>query len=99
MPYGWSAIGESQWALYIRASQALQNLLAHPPGNYMVISHGGILNLTLYAILGITLQANFSGPRFRFGNTAFASLSYRPGEHKWLVHAINDQAHWKGPNL
>jgi 2,3-bisphosphoglycerate-dependent phosphoglycerate mutase len=90
--------GESQWALYIRASQAVQNLLAHPLGSYLVISHGGILNLVLYAILGIPLQANFTGPRFRFANTAFATLSYRPNEHKWIVHGVNDQAHWKGPS-
>ena len=89
--------GESQWALFIRASQAVSNLLAHPPGSYLVVSHGGILNLVLYAILGIPLQANFTGPRFRFGNSAFASLTYRPNEHRWTVYAINDQAHWKGP--
>lgn len=91
--------GESQWALYIRAGQALQNLLLHPPGSYLVISHGGILNLVLYAILGIPLQANFSGPRFRFRNTAFATLSYKPSEHTWIIHGLNDQNHWKGSSL
>lgn len=92
-------VGESQWSLYIRASQALGNLLSRPPGSYLVISHGGILNLVMYAILGIPLQANFTGPRFRFGNTAFASLTYRPNEHKWTVFSVNDQAHWKESRL
>ena len=87
--------GESQWELYIRAGQGIQALLSKPPGRYLVVSHGGILNLTMYAILGIPLQANFTGPRFRFGNTAFATLSYRPNEHKWTVFGINEQSHWK----
>ena len=87
--------GESQWELYLRAGKAIQDLLHHPPGNYLIVSHGGILNMVLYAILGITPQANFYGPRFRFGNTAFATLTYNPGEHKWYVHGLNDRVHWQ----
>ena len=87
--------GESQWELYLRGGKAIQDLLHHPPGNYLIVSHGGILNMVLYAILGITPQANFYGPRFRFGNTAFATLSYNPGEHKWYVHGVNDRTHWQ----
>jgi broad specificity phosphatase PhoE len=87
--------GESQFQLYLRAGNAVQDLLNHPPGHYLVVSHGGILNMVLYAILGIAPQANFYGPRFRFGNTAFATLSYNPSEHKWYIHGINDQLHWR----
>ena len=87
--------GESQWALFIRAGQAIQKMLVKGPGDYLVVSHGGILNLAMYAILGIPLQANFTGPRFSFSNTGFATLSYLPGEHRWTVYGINDQKHWK----
>lgn len=90
--------GESQWELYLRAGRALQGLLNHPPGEYLVVSHGGILNMVFYAILGITPHANFQGPRFRFGNTAFASLAYQPNEHKWYVLGVNDRWHWKPTN-
>ncbi|GAB4530774.1 MAG: histidine phosphatase family protein [Anaerolineales bacterium] len=86
--------GESQWALYLRAGQALNNLMEHPPGRYLVVSHGGILNLVLYAMLGIPIQANFHGARFNFRNTAFASLAYEPERHRWLVHGINQHPHW-----
>lgn len=87
--------GESQWTLFIRAGQAIQSLLSKTPGRYLVVSHGGILNLAMYAILGIPLQANFTGPRFRFGNTAFTTLTYRPNEHKWTVFGVNDLNHWQ----
>lgn len=90
--------GESQWELYLRAGQAVQNLLRHPPGRYLVVSHGGILNMALYAVLGIAPHANFQGPRFRFGNTAFASLTYDPQNHKWSLLRLNDRTHWNEDN-
>ena len=86
--------GESQWELYLRAGQGVQSLLNHPSGTYLIVSHGGILNMVFYAILGIAPHANFAGPRFRFRNTAFATLTYEPSEHKWAVQGVNDHLHW-----
>ncbi len=86
--------GESQWELYLRAGRAIQNLLHRPPGTYLVISHGGILNMTLQAILGITPQANFQGARFRWYNTAYSTLTYRPDVHAWIVEETNQRPHW-----
>jgi broad specificity phosphatase PhoE len=86
--------GETQWELYLRAGRSIQNLLRHPPGRYLVVSHGGILNMVMYAILGIVPQANFHGPRFRFRNASFASLNYDPTRHVWALEAINDRNHW-----
>ncbi len=88
-------IGEGEWQLYLRAGQALFNLLQRPPGKYLVVSHGGTLNMTLYAILGITPQPNFQGPRFRFDNTTFCQFRYYPTKHRWRVDVIGDRAHWK----
>jgi broad specificity phosphatase PhoE len=85
--------GEGQWDLYLRAGRALHSVLRRPPDRYLIVSHGGILNLVLYAVLGITPQANFQGPRFQFGNTCFAELIYQPGHHKWQVITLNDGGH------
>jgi 2,3-bisphosphoglycerate-dependent phosphoglycerate mutase len=87
--------GESRWELYLRAGRALQNLINEPPGRYLVVAHGGILNMMLYAILGIVPQANFQGSRFRFHNTSFASLVYDSERHNWLLERLNDREHWK----
>ena len=89
--------GESQWQLYLRAGNAVQKLLNHPPGNYLVVSHGGLLNMFFYAILGITPQPNFHGPRFRFNNTAFATINYNPAMHRWYILGVNDYHHWSFP--
>lgn len=85
--------GESQWAVYIRAAQALESLLSRPLGRYLVVAHGGILNLVLYTALGIAPQANFGGVRFSFGNTAYAWLEYEPNRHRWNLVKLNALSH------
>ncbi len=87
--------GESVWESYLRAGRGVQSLLDRPPGSYLVVAHGAILNMTMYAMLGIVPQANFNGPRFRFRNTAFASLTYNPTGHEWTLEGVNDRAHWR----
>ncbi len=88
--------GESITELYLRAGRAVQGLVDLAPGSYLVVAHGGILNMALKAILGIVPQADFHGASFRFRNTAFARLSYSPSNHEWVLEAINDQQHWEG---
>lgn len=87
---------ESEWVLFLRAGRVVQNLVERPLGRYLVVSHGGILNRILYAMLGIMPQANFAGPRFLFENTAYAVLTYEPGAHHWTLHKINERSHWQG---
>ena len=86
--------GEGDWELFLRAGQGLHNLLKRSAGSYLVVSHGGILNLTMHAVVGIAPQANFSGVRFQFGNTGFARLIYSPLQHRWAIDTLNDRAHW-----
>jgi 2,3-bisphosphoglycerate-dependent phosphoglycerate mutase len=87
--------GESRWELYLRAGRAIQHLLDRSPGCYLVVAHGGILNMTMYAILGIPLQADFNGPRFMFDNTTFASFTYEPEHHNWRLINFDNRLHWK----
>ncbi|MGW8250131.1 MAG: histidine phosphatase family protein, partial [Anaerolineales bacterium] len=75
--------------------QAVSSLLRLEPGRILVVSHGGILNMALYAILGIAPQAYLRGARFIFENTAFAEMSYLTSEDIWLVEALNECNHWQ----
>jgi 2,3-bisphosphoglycerate-dependent phosphoglycerate mutase len=77
--------GESRWQLYLRAGHAIQHLLDQPASSTLVVAHGGILNMALYAILGIPPQADHSGPRFLFNNTAHAEFNYDPALHSWRM--------------
>lgn len=90
--------GESNWDLYLRAGQAVQDLINRPAGDYLVVSHGGFLTRVLYIILGIIPQANFTGARFRFRNTAYAVVQYDPGRHIWMIDRLNERSHWSGAN-
>jgi len=77
--------GEGDWELYLRAGKAVHELIKRPAGKYLIVSHGGLLNKVMYVILGIPVQANFNGPRFRFDNTSFAMFNYKPARHQWRL--------------
>lgn len=86
--------GEGDWELFLRAGQALHSLLKREPARYLIVSHGGLLNQLMHAIVGIVPQANNAGTRFRFGNTAFAQVLYFPNQHRWAIDKLNDHLHW-----
>lgn len=86
--------GEGDWELFLRAGQALHDLLKREPARYLIVSHGGLLNQFMHAVVGVAPQANNTGMRFRFGNTAFAQLIYSPHQHRWAIDKLNDHAHW-----
>ena len=88
--------GESRWEVYLRAGRAVQRILDKPVGAYLVTAHGAILNMALYVILGIPVQADFTGPRFMFDNTTFATFAYEPQHHNWRLLHFDDRPHWKG---
>jgi broad specificity phosphatase PhoE len=85
--------GEGDWALFLRAGQALHGLLRRSPGSYLIVSHGGLLNQLMNTIIGIAPHVDPSGVRFRFENTAFARVIYYPYQHRWSIDALNDRAH------
>lgn len=86
--------GEGDWELFLRAGKALHDLLKREPARYLIVSHGGLLNQLMHAVMGIIPQAHNSGASFRFNNTAFAELTYHPRQHRWVVDKLNDHAHW-----
>ena len=87
--------GEGDWALYLRAGQALHKLLKRSAGNYLIVSHGGLLNQVMHAVTGLAPHVDPSGVRFRFENTAFSRVIYFPHQHRWAIDAVNDHAHLK----
>ncbi len=81
--------GESQWELFLRAGKAIESILSRPPARYLIVSHGGILNMVLYVTLGIFPQPNFHGAQFLFTNTGFAILNFYPQTHNWLLAELS----------
>jgi 2,3-bisphosphoglycerate-dependent phosphoglycerate mutase len=92
-----ASTGESQWELYLRAGTALNQLLKFPPGCYLVISHGGFLNMVMHALAGLVPQPNFQGPIFSFSNTGHSRVRYEPGNNNWIILEHNNTSHLKDP--
>jgi len=88
--------GESRWEVYLRAGRNIQKLLDRSPGRFLIVAHGGILNMALYALLGIPVQADHTGPRFMFHNTTFATLTYSPERHNWHMLHFDHRPQWQG---
>lgn len=84
--------GEGDWELFLRAGTAVHQLLKRPPGRYLIVTHGGLLNKIMYALLGIPVQSHFAGPSFRFGNTGFAMFKYLPVRHQWRMLRLESPA-------
>jgi 2,3-bisphosphoglycerate-dependent phosphoglycerate mutase len=87
--------GEGDWELFLRAGRALHDLLRRPPGSYLIVSHGGLLNQVMHAIVGIGHQVSPSGVRFQFENTSFSQVTYFPQKHRWVIGSVNDRGHLK----
>ncbi len=91
--------GESQLDLYTRACLAIQDILRRPAGSYLVVSHGGIINKALYAILGITPQGHYNSPIFHLANAGYAQFRYNSSTRQWAVLALNNQLTDDGPEV
>jgi broad specificity phosphatase PhoE len=88
--------GEGPWDLYLRAAAAVRSVIRRPPGRYLIVSHGGILNAAFRAILGLA-PAPGHAPRFDLGNCGYAHLSM-DSEGAWTVHALCNPSDMSSPD-
>jgi broad specificity phosphatase PhoE len=78
--------GEGTWDLYLRAATAVQKLVRRPPGRYLIVSHGSMLNAALRAALGLAPVPGLA-PRFDLGNCGYAELAM-DADGAWTFHAL-----------
>ncbi len=81
--------GESDLALFRRAAEALESLIARPPGTYLVVSHGGLLNALLRIIFGLRPEDRSVYVGFRLENVRCSHLEYSPRSSQWKVLGLN----------
>ncbi|PKO03254.1 MAG: histidine phosphatase family protein [Chloroflexi bacterium HGW-Chloroflexi-5] len=77
--------GESDWDIYCRGAKAVEKIIRRGIGNYLVVAHGGILNAAMRTIVGAQPHINQQGIFFKFDDTGFARMVYRPSEHLWRL--------------
>jgi broad specificity phosphatase PhoE len=82
--------GESFWQLYSRAGMALQQLLGRQPGEFLIVSHGGLLAAMHMVSLQIApALASLSGPRIALDNCGYSQLEYDHDQPRWVINNIN----------
>jgi broad specificity phosphatase PhoE len=82
--------GESLVDLFTRAECGVQSLLRRTPGAYLVVTHGAMLNMILYVILGLSPHSSPRSPRFVFSNTGYIDLTYNPENLQWRIYRISN---------
>jgi broad specificity phosphatase PhoE len=82
--------GESNIDLHLRAASALQDVLRRPPGNYLIVAHGGILSEAIRTLLGWSPTGSVPRAHFRFDNCAYARLTFDAGRGMWMVENVNE---------
>ena len=56
-----------------------------------------ILNMVLYAILGIDARAGrVAAPLFRLPNGSISRFRFFPRARRWQADVIGDRSHWNG---
>lgn len=75
---------------FVRQFRARSDAL--PPGDVLIVGHGGSLRALLSILLGLPPAAGWV---FRFDNCALTMVDWRPGDHSQLL-AFNDHSHLLG---
>jgi 2,3-bisphosphoglycerate-dependent phosphoglycerate mutase len=81
--------GESEIEFAARVALAVERLVRRGSGAYLVVSHGGALNVALRHIVGAQPPVSGMGVWFHFGDTGFARLTYRLDQHVWVLRELN----------
>lgn len=77
--------GESEWEINQRAGDFLRDLTQKPAGSYLVVSHGGFLNVLLRVIFGLPPTAAPYGHHFGFKNLGRLTTQYDPERGHWAI--------------
>lgn len=80
--------GESWFELYLRGGEVVDMLLSQPPGTYLVVSHGAILNAIISAMIGLVPRPGRKDIIIRFHNTSFAEITYSPSQKQWRMYSL-----------
>lgn len=75
--------GESEWQIFVRAAQALDEVIRHGASRTLVVAHGGILSMALRVVCGVPPWGNFQGVAFHLGDLGFARTAYDPQANVW----------------
>lgn len=81
--------GEGQAAFDVRVAAAMEDLLrAHPTGDVLVVTHGGVIQVALHRIVGAPSRGLFP---FKIQNASITLIERR--DARSIIGGVNDIAH------
>jgi len=81
--------GEPEWAVHIRAGQAVDKILSFPEGDYLIVAHGNIINAALHMICGVLPQGRALPIKMALAVGQYAKLTYCPNTARWTLVGFN----------
>jgi broad specificity phosphatase PhoE len=82
--------GETEWQVHLRAGKAIDNLMLRPQGNYLIVSHGNVINAALHMILGILPTGRSLPVELALEPGCFAKVGYGLEAGRWSLVSFND---------
>lgn len=84
--------GETEWQVHIRAGKAIDQLMSHTKGSYLIVSHGNVINAALHMILGILPSGRSMPIELALEPGCFAKVKYRLEIGRWSLVSFNDHS-------
>jgi broad specificity phosphatase PhoE len=82
--------GEPEWQVHLRAGKAIEKLMKFPEGNYLVVSHGNVINAAIRMIFGLLPVGRSMPAVFSLDPGCYAKFIYHPGLARWNLISFND---------
>ena len=83
--------GENDIQLNSRALQCINSIVKRNPGNYLIVSHGTMLNAIIKQILKIPIGNTGASTFFRFKDNAYIELEYDIEKDIWLFNRMENE--------
>jgi len=80
--------GENEIQLYSRALLCINSIIKKKPGNYLIVSHGTILNAIIKQILKVPIGNNVSSAIFRLKDNGFIEMDYDIEKDLWIFSKL-----------
>jgi broad specificity phosphatase PhoE len=87
--------GETEWQVHMRAGKAIDQLMLHPQGSSLIVSHGNVINAALHMILGVLPSGRSLPVELGLEPGCYAKVIYRSETGRWSLVSFNDHAFLK----
>lgn len=82
--------GETEWQVHLRAGKAVEKMMRLPPGTYLIVSHGNLINAALHMLFGLLPYGRSKPVKLALDPGCYAQLKYNDASGEWSLVSFND---------